>query len=206
MTRVWVKSRKHDRFYRAAKRQAYRSRAAIKLSQIDNQYRVFRDGDVVVDLGAAPGGWSQIARERVGAKGRVLAVDRLSIRPLEGVAFIRGDFAEGRTQARVFEQLHKPADVVLSDMAPQLSGHHEYDAARALALAEAARSFAARALRQGGTLLVKAFPGEDYDAFLTLLRQDFADVRAVKPKASSHVSSELFVLARGRIGVSGGSQ
>ncbi len=200
MTKAWVKTRKHDRYYRAAKRQAYRSRAAIKLSQIDNEHRIFRDGDVVVDLGAAPGGWSQIARERVGPKGRVLAVDRVTFRPLDGVVGIRGDFSEGRTQARVFELLRTPADVVLSDMAPHLSGHHEYDTARSLDLAEAARSFAVRALRPGGTLLVKAFQGEDYDTFLAALRQDFAEVRAVKPKASSHQSSELFLLARSRIG------
>lgn len=200
MTRAWVKSRKHDRYYRAAKRQAYRSRAAIKLAQIDNEHTIFRAGDVVVDLGAAPGGWSQIARERVGSKGRVLAVDRVGIRPLEGVESVRGDFADGRTQARVFESLRRPADVVLSDMAPHLSGHNEYDAARALGLAEAARSFAVRALRPGGTLLVKAFQGEDYDALLLALREAFVDVRAVKPKASSSRSSELFILARGRIG------
>jgi 23S rRNA (uridine2552-2'-O)-methyltransferase len=200
VTRAWVKGRKHDRYYRAAKRQDYRSRAAIKLSQIDNEHGIFRNGDIVVDLGAAPGGWSQIARERVGPKGRVLAVDRLGFRPLDGVAVIRGDFSEGRTQARIFELLRTPADVVLSDMSPHLSGHHEYDAARALELAEGARFFAVRALRPGGTLLVKAFPGEDYEGLLSALRQDFVEVRAVKPKASSRRSSELFLLARGRIG------
>src|SRR5207253_11235103 len=105
MGKAWVKARRHDRFYRAAKKQAYRSRAAIKLSQIDRRYGLFREGDVVVDLGAAPGGWSQIARERVGPSGRVLAVDPTAIAPLTGVEILRGDFREPRVQALLFEKL-----------------------------------------------------------------------------------------------------
>jgi len=147
VTKAWIKARKHDRYYRAAKRQAYRSRAAIKLAQIDDRYGVFREGDVVVDLGAAPGGWSQVARERVGPKGRVIAVDLASVPPLEGVEFLRGDFSEANVQARIFETLGNPADVVMSDAAPHLSGARSYDVARSLELAEAALSFAVRALR-----------------------------------------------------------
>jgi 23S rRNA (uridine2552-2'-O)-methyltransferase len=196
--KAWLKGRKHDRYYRAAKRQSYRSRSAIKLSQIDNRYGVFEPGDVVVDLGAAPGGWSQVARERIGPEGRVLAVDQIGFPPIEGVESVRGDFTEGTTQARVFEALRKPADVVLSDMAPHLSGHREYDAARSFELAEAARSFAVRALRDSGTLLVKVFPGEDYRPFVARLRADFIDVRTLKPRASSARSTEVFLLARGR--------
>ncbi len=198
--KAWVKSRKHDRYYRAAKRQEYRSRAAIKLSQIDREYGLFRPGATVVDLGAAPGGWSQIASERVGPKGRVLAVDIAPMRPIEGVDILRGDFTEAAVQAVVFERLRKPADVVLSDMAPRLSGQKPYDEARTFELADAALSFAARALRPGGDFLVKVFQGEDYRPFLDRVALHFEALKGVKPKASSPGSPEIYVLARGRGG------
>ena len=198
--KAWVKSRKHDRYYRAAKRQEYRSRAAIKLSQMDRDYGLFHPGDTVVDLGAAPGGWSQVARERVGPKGRVLAVDLVSMPPIEGVEMVRGDFTQPAVQARLFEDLGRPADVVLSDMAPHLSGNKPYDDARALELADAALSFATRALRPGGDLLVKVFQGEGYREFLYRAASHFEGVKGVKPKASTPASAEIYVLARGRIG------
>lgn len=194
-----MKSRKHDRYYRAAKKQEYRSRSAIKLSQIDREYGLFRPGAVVVDLGAAPGGWSQVARERVGPKGRVLAVDLAPLRPIEGVEFLRGDFTEPVVQARLFELLRKPADVVLSDMAPHLSGNKSYDDARALVLADAAVSFAVRALRPGGDLLVKVFQGFGYSGFLKRTAEHFEGVKGVKPKASTPSSAETYILARGRL-------
>ena len=198
--KAWVKSRKHDRYYRAAKKQDYRSRAAIKLSQMDRDYGLFRRGDIVVDLGAAPGGWSQVARQRVGPKGRVLAVDLVSMSPIEGVEMFRGDFTQAAVQARLFEQLGRPADIVLSDMAPHLSGNKPYDEARALELGDAALSFAARALRRGGDLLVKVFQGEGYRPFLERVASHFEAVKGVKPKASAAASAEIYVLARGRIG------
>lgn len=200
MPKAWVKSRKHDRYYRAAKRQEYRSRAAIKLSQIDRDYGLFRPGATVVDLGAAPGGWSQIAAERVGPKGRVIAVDLAPMRPLEGVEVLRGDFTEAAVQAKVFEALGRPADVVLSDMAPHLSGQKPYDEARTFELADAALSFATRALRPGGDFLVKVFQGEDYRPFLDRVALHFGALKGVKPKASTPGSAEIYVLARGRIG------
>ncbi len=198
--RAWVKARKHDRYYRAAKKQAYRSRAAIKLSQMDRDYGLFHPGDVVVDLGAAPGGWSQIARERVGPKGRVLAVDLVSVPAIDGVEMLRGDFTQPSVQARLFELLKRPGDIVLSDMAPHLSGNKPYDDARALELADAALSFAVRALRPGGDLLVKVFQGEGYREFLERAATRFEGVKGIKPRASSATSAELYVLARGRIG------
>ncbi len=197
--KAWIKARKHDRFYRAAKRQKYRSRAAIKLSEIDRDYGVFRAGAVVVDLGAAPGGWAQIAQERVGPTGRVLAVDRVRVAPLEGVEFLQGDFPDERVQAVLFERLGKPADVVLSDMAPHISGNKTYDAARTLELAEAARSFAVRALRPGGVFLVKLFQGDGYREFLDRVAEDFEAAKGVKPKASAPESAEIYVLAKGRL-------
>lgn len=199
VTRAWVKTRKHDRYYRAAKRQAYRSRAAIKLSQIDRAYGLFRPGDVVVDLGAAPGGWAQVARERVGDQGRVIAVDVVRIAPMEGIETFRGDITEPDVRGQLFELLRKPADVVLSDMAPRLSGTADYDEARSLDLAEAARSFAVRALRPGGRFLVKVFQGAGYRAFLEKVAADFEGVKGVKPKASSPRSAEIYVLAVGRL-------
>ncbi len=195
-----MKSRKHDPYYRAAKRQAYRSRAAIKLSQIDRDYGLFREGDTVVDLGASPGGWSQIARERVGPKGRVLAVDLAPLQAIEGVEFVRGDFTSSNVQARLFETLGRPADVVVSDMAPHLSGQRAYDEARTLELARAALSFAVRALRPGGDFLVKVFQGEEYPAFLRDVAAHFEAAKGVKPRASAPASREIYVLARGRIG------
>lgn len=198
--KAWVKSRKHDRYYRAAKRQAYRSRSAIKLSQIDRDYGLFRPGDTVVDLGASPGGWSQVAWEHVGPKGRVLAVDLAPVKPIEGVEVLRGDFTTGAVQARLFELLRRPADIVLSDMAPHLSGTRSYDEARTLELADAALSFAARALHPGGDLLVKVFQGPGYRAFLERVAAHFEAVKGVKPKASTPASAEIYVLARGRIG------
>jgi len=198
MGKAWVKARKHDRFYRAAKRQEYRSRAAIKLSQIDLRYGLFRDGDVVVDLGAAPGGWSQIARERVGRAGRVLAVDVARLVPIERVEFLRGDFGDPRIRSELFERLRNPADIVLSDMAPKLSGNRAVDVARELDLADTALSFAIRALRPGGSFLVKVFQGAGYPAFLRRVGEHFQAVKGVKPSASSARSPEIYVLAIGR--------
>ena len=199
MGKAWIKARRHDRFYRAAKKQAYRSRAAIKLSQIDRRIGLFQAGDVVVDLGAAPGGWSQIARERIGPSGRVLAVDLGSLVPLEGVEFLRGDFRDPKVQATLFEKLRRPADVVISDMGPKLSGHRAVDVARSLDLGEAALSFAIRALRPGGSFLVKVFQGDGYREFLRRVAADFEAAKGIKPSASSPGSAELYVVAVGRL-------
>ncbi|TLZ67848.1 MAG: RlmE family RNA methyltransferase [Methanobacteriota archaeon] len=199
MGKAWVKTRHHDRFYRAAKKQAYRSRSAIKLSQIDNRIGLFHEGDVVVDLGAAPGGWSQIARERIGPKGRVIAVDLGSFAPLDGVEFLRGDFQNPKVQATLFERLGRPADIVMSDMAPRLSGHRAVDVARSLDLGEAALSFGIRALRPGGAFLVKIFQGDGYPAFLRRVAEGFEAAKGIKPSASSPQSAELYVVAVGRL-------
>jgi 23S rRNA (uridine2552-2'-O)-methyltransferase len=199
MGKAWVKARRHDRFYRAAKKQAYRSRAAIKLSQIDLRYGLFREGDVVVDLGAAPGGWSQIARERIGPSGRVIAVDLVAISPLAGVEILRGDFREPHVQALLFERLGRPANVVVSDMSPRVSGNAAVDVARSLDLAEAALAFAVRALRPRGQFLVKVFQGDGYREYVRHVGEYFAPAKGVKPSASSEKSSEIFILGQGRL-------
>jgi len=199
MGKAWVKARRHDRFYRAAKRQSYRSRAAIKLSQIGRRYSLFREGDVVVDLGAAPGGWSQVAGECVGPKGRVIAVDQVTLSPLKGVEVVRGDFTHSEVQARVFELLRHPADVVISDLSPKLTGHRSVDVARSFELAEAGLSFAVRALRPGGHFLVKVFQGDGYREFLRRVSEHFEHVKGVKPSSSTPSSPEIYVLAQGRL-------
>ena len=199
MGKAWIKGRKHDRYYRAAKRQGYRSRAAIKLSQIDDRYAVFHERDVVVDLGAAPGGWSQVARERIGPRGRVIALDFDTIAPIDGVEALRGDFSHPDVQVRLFEILGKPADVVMSDMAPRLSGTRPYDVARSLELADVALAFAERALTPGGTFLAKVFQGEGYRELVARVRGSFEAVKAVKPRASAGSSAEIYVLAKGRL-------
>jgi 23S rRNA (uridine2552-2'-O)-methyltransferase len=199
MGKAWVKARKHDRFYRAAKKQSYRSRAAIKLSQIDLRYGLFEPGDVVVDLGAAPGGWSQVGRERIGAKGRVIAVDLAAMSPIDGVEILRGDFTRPEIQAELFETLRKPADVVMSDTSPRLSGNRSLDVARILDLADVALSFAVRALRPDGRFLVKVLQGDGYPPFVRRVGERFEAVKGVKPTASSATSAEIYVLAMGRL-------
>ena len=199
MGKAWVKARRHDRFYRAAKKQAYRSRAAIKLSQIDLRYGLFREADVVVDLGAAPGGWSQIARERIGPSGRVIAVDLVAISPLAGVEILRGDFREPQVQALLFERLGRPANVVVSDMSPRVSGNAAVDVARSLDLAEAAPAFAVRAIRPRGQILVKVFQGDGYREYVRHVAKYFSQVKGVKPSASSEKSSEIFIFGKGRL-------
>src|SRR6267378_4290865 len=189
MGKAWVKARRHDRFYRAAKKQ----------SQIDHRIGLFREGDVVVDLGASPGGWSQIAQERIGPSGRVLAVDLAPFVPLDGVEFLHGDFRDPKVQATLFERLRRPADVVMSDMAPKLSGHRAVDVARSLDLGEAALSFAIRALRPGGSFLVKVFQGDGYPEFLRRVAGRFDAAKAMKPSASSPASAEIYVIAAGRL-------
>jgi len=199
MGKAWIKARRHDRFYRAAKKQDYRSRAAIKLSQIDRRIGLFHPKDVVVDLGAAPGGWSQIARERIGPQGRVIAVDLGPMAPIAGVEILRGDFQDANVQTKLFEILGRPADVVMSDLAPKISGARSLDVARSLDLGEAARSFAVRALRPGGSFLVKLFQGDGYPAFLRRVGEAFEAARGIKPSASSPGSAEIYVIALGRL-------
>ncbi|GIX22315.1 MAG: ribosomal RNA large subunit methyltransferase E [Gammaproteobacteria bacterium] len=197
----WLAEHRRDRFVQQARREGYRSRAVYKLAEIDRRRKLLRPGACVVDLGAAPGGWSQYAAERVGARGRVVACDRLPMTPPAGVTFIQGDFQEEAVLAAVLEALAgRPVDVVLSDMAPDLSGVAAVDIPRALHLVELAHDLARRVLRPGGAFLCKLFQGSGSDAFLAALRADFASVRVLKPEASRDRSREVYVLAEGRRG------
>jgi 23S rRNA (uridine2552-2'-O)-methyltransferase len=183
-----------------AKREGYRSRAAYKLIELDDKYRFLKSGMTVVDLGAAPGGWSQIAARRVGAvngKGKVVAIDLLEMPEIAGVSFAQLDFLEQDAPEKLIAMMGGRADVVMSDMAANTTGHRKTDQLRILGLVEGAAAFACEVLNPGGTFLAKAFQsGADAD-LLAQLKRDFASVRHVKPAASRQDSSERYVLATG---------
>jgi 23S rRNA (uridine2552-2'-O)-methyltransferase len=188
-----------DEFVRRAKQEGYRSRSAYKLLEILDKDKLVRPGMTVVDLGAAPGGWSQVLAPIVGAKGQVIALDLLEMEPLRGVVAIRGDFSEEATLKLLDEQSgNRPIDLVVSDMAPNISGVGLVDQARSIHLAELALEFAGERLKTGGDLLVKVFQGSGLDEFRKALSCAFGSVAVRKPKASRDRSSEIYLLARGK--------
>ena len=188
-----------DEFVRRAKQEGYRSRSAYKLLEILDKDKLVRPGMTVVDLGAAPGGWSQVLAPIVGAKGQVIALDLLEMEPLRGVVAIRGDFSEEATLKLLDEQSgNRPIDLVVSDMAPNISGVGLVDQARSIHLAELALEFARERLKTGGDLLVKVFQGSGLDEFRKALSGAFGSVAVRKPKASRDRSSEIYLLARGK--------
>jgi len=189
----------NDEYVQRARREGYRSRAAFKLLEILEKDPVLRPGQVVVDLGAAPGGWSQVAAARVGPGGRVVALDLLEMAPLPGVEFLQGDFREASVLNRLTELLEgRPVDVVLSDMAPNISGIDAVDQPRAMYLCELALDFADQTLRPGGALVTKVFQGEGFDAYVRDLKARFGRLVARKPKASRPRSREVYLVATGR--------
>ncbi len=194
----WRKKQSEDPFVQRAAREGWRSRAVFKLAQIDEKTRIFRRGQTCIDLGAAPGGWSQYAARAVGASGRVIAVDLLPIEPLGGVTIIEGDLSVDSVLARVTASLEeRRADIVMSDMAPNISGMRAVDQARAMQLADDALAACGELLVSGGDFIVKLFQGEGYDAYIRGLRTHFSAVRQIKPKASRPESRETYALARG---------
>ena len=197
-SKQWLRRHVNDPYVQRSKREGYRSRSAYKLTEIDARDKLLKPGQVVVDLGAAPGGWSQVAAQRVGPSGRVVAIDLLEMEPLPGVAFVRGDFTKGSGLEAVGKLLGgRKADIVLSDMAPNMSGIAVSDQARSMELAELARDFAALHLQPQGAFLVKIFQGAGYDEYLKSLRAAFLEVVVRKPDASRDESAEQFLLARG---------
>lgn len=189
-----------DPYVRRAKHEGYRSRAAFKLAEILDKDKLVRPGSLVVDLGAAPGGWSQVLAPLVGSSGRVIALDLLEMAPIRNVEFILGDFSEPGPLARLELALGgRAVDLVVSDMAPNISGVTMVDQARSMLLAELALEFAVKWLKPGGSLLVKAFQGEGIDTYRKQLSAAFSSVAVRKPKASRDRSSELYLLARGRL-------
>ncbi|TAM11408.1 MAG: 23S rRNA (uridine(2552)-2'-O)-methyltransferase RlmE [Nevskiaceae bacterium] len=193
----WIAEHESDIYVRMARERNYRSRARFKLEELDARDHLLKPGMTVVDLGAAPGGWSQYARPRLGAKGRLVALDVLPMEPLAGVDFIEGDFRTDAVLA-AFEACvgNAGVDLVLSDMAPNISGVTSADQAAAMELAELALDFACRHLCAQGALLMKLFSGEGCDAFVASVRQHFGKVVIRKPKASRARSRELYLLAR----------
>ena len=195
----WLAEHFSDEFVKRAQQRGLRSRAAFKLEEIDARDRLLQPGSVVVDLGAAPGGWSQYAVKRLAGRGRVLALDLLPMDPLPGAELVLGDFSERQVLERLQALLGgQPVDLVLSDMAPNISGEADVDQARAMALAELALEFAVEHLRPGGDLLLKAFQGVGYEDLVRALRERFASVAVRKPKASRARSREVYLLARDR--------
>jgi len=195
----WLREHFNDPFVKRAQAEGWRSRAVFKLEELIERDRLLKPGMVVVDLGAAPGGWSQVARQRLGGNGRVIALDILPMQGIGGVEFIQGDFRE----ESVLQQLQTlldgaPVDLVLSDMAPNLSGMSAVDQPRSMHLVELAEEFAAAHLREGGAFLAKVFQGEGFDALVRRLRGDYARVSMRKPKASRARSPEVYALATGR--------
>jgi len=196
-SRAWLERQLSDPYVARAKRDGLRSRAAYKLTEIDDKYKVFKSGSRVVDLGAAPGGWSEIAIKRVGAKGRIIALDILDMKPITGVEFLHLDFLDNSAPNQLKELLGGPADVVLSDMAANTTGHRQTDHLRIMALAEAAVQFAREVLAPGGVFLCKVLQGGTEANLLAELKRDFESVKHVKPPASRTDSAELYLLARG---------
>jgi 23S rRNA (uridine2552-2'-O)-methyltransferase len=199
-SRQWLTRQLNDPYVRRAKDEGYRSRAAYKLAEIDDKARFLKRGARVVDLGAAPGGWSQIAAERIGTKdgkGKVVAIDRLNIEAIPGVAFMQLDFLDEEAPERLKEMLGGPADVVLSDMAGNTTGHRQTDHLKIVALVETAVEFACEVLAPGGTFLAKVIQGGTEHTLLAELKKSFASVKHVKPPASRADSAELYVLAQG---------
>nr|WP_245416083.1 RlmE family RNA methyltransferase [Microvirga sp. 17 mud 1-3] len=193
----WLERQLNDPYVARAKREGYRSRAAYKLLEIDEKYHILKSGQRVVDLGAAPGGWSQIAARKVGEKGRVVGIDLLPIDPMPGVEFVQLDFLDESAPDKLIEMLGGPADIVMSDMAANTTGHKKTDHLRIMGLAEAAIAFAREIMAPGGVFIAKVFQGGTESQLLADLKRDFATVRHVKPAASRADSSELYVMATG---------
>lgn len=194
----WLKEHFDDPYVLKAKQDGYRSRASYKLLELNEKDRLFHPGMTVVDLGAAPGGWSQIAIEKVGDNGVVIASDILEMEPIAGVTFIQGDFTEDAVYDQIMASIgDRPVDLVISDMAPNMSGMSAIDQPRAMHLVELALDLAERTLKKDGVFLAKVFQGEGFDQYLKQIRENFKTVITRKPEASRARSREVYLLAKG---------
>jgi 23S rRNA (uridine2552-2'-O)-methyltransferase len=196
-SRRWLERQLNDPYVARAKREGYRSRAAFKLAEIDDKAHILKPGARVIDLGAAPGGWSQIAAQRIGERGRLVAIDVLPMEPMTGVDFVRLDFLGHTAPEKLKAMLGGPADVVLSDMAANATGHARTDHLKIMALVAAAADFAREVLRPGGAFLAKVLQGGTEAQLLAALKRDYRSVKHVKPPASRADSPELYLLATG---------
>lgn len=193
----WVQERRNEYYYKLAKKLHYRSRASFKLMQIDDRFGIFKEGDSVVDLGASPGGWLQVAKERVGERGKVIGVDLRPIRHLDGVVTIMGDITEDSTMIELLEKIGGKADTVLSDMAPDIGGNYSTDHARSVDLCMYAVGVCDRVLKKNGKLVVKVFMGDMMDSLRKEIESRFRSVIMHSPAASRETSSEMYIIAKG---------
>ena len=199
-SKLWLERLLNDPYVARAKREGFRSRAVYKLAEIDDKFHFLKPGGKVVDLGAAPGGWSQLVAKRVGAaqgKGRVVAIDILKMESVAGVDFLELDFLDEKAPQILRDVLGGPADVVLSDMAANATGHRQTDHLKIMALAEMAAEFAGEVLKPGGAFVAKVLQGGTEASLLARLKRDFATVKHVKPAASRPDSAELYLVATG---------
>ena len=200
----WFQDRQREAYYRKAKKEGYRARSAYKIQQIHERFTVVRKGEVVVDLGAAPGGWAQMLVELVGPQGLVVGVDLQRIKPITGARFLQGDFTRRETQDRlsaVLAEVHRAkVDAVVSDMAPDMSGNYELDQVRSVQLAEIALAFADKHLREGGAFVCKVFEGADFPIFRKEVKRRFKRVSQYHPAASRKSSSEIYMVGKHYLG------
>ena len=206
-SRKWIEERRRDAFYRKAKREGYRSRAVYKLKEIDRKFRILRRGQAVIDLGAAPGGWLQYVAETIGNKGTVIGVDIKEITPLpyENVKTLKADVFQENIEKQILKLLGSKADVILSDLSPQISGVWEVDVARSVAICERVVELSRKLLKKDGKLVMKIFEGIDTKRILSLLKRDFSFIKLFKPTASRKKSSELYIICLGYRKFSGNS-
>lgn len=198
MSKRWNNERKEDPYYKMAKKENYHSRASYKLLQLNNKFKIIKNGDYILDLGAAPGGWSQVALEKVGEEGLVVGVDLQRIKPVEGDNFvgIMGDFTQEETINQIYDITGRKVDAVLSDASPKLSGVKEVDQLRSFELARGVLKISRSILKPGGALVIKAFQGEEFENLLKEIKKEFKSVKTTKPPSSHKKSVEMYVIAK----------
>ena len=196
MTR-WYQEKKKEYFYNEAKRKGYRSRSAFKLKQIQNKFKIIKKTDFVLDLGAAPGGWSQVSNEIIGKNGKIIGIDLLNIKPIDGIQFLQEDITEKSTILKIIKIVgEKGVDVLLSDMSPNISGNYSIDHANSIHLCKQSLNLADKILKDNGNFLCKLFMGEEFDDFIKIFKNKFKNVKLYSPPASRKSSSEIYIIGR----------
>lgn len=193
----WYSEKKREHFYNEAKRQGYRARSAFKLKQIQKKFNIISNTDIVIDLGAAPGGWSQVAKELVGESGLIIGVDIQPIKPIVGVVFIQGDITDKQTIEKINQQMKdKKADVIISDISPDITGNYSVDQANSIWLCKNAFETSKIMLKTGGNFICKIFEGEDTKKYIDTVKKDFQMIKKFSPNASRKSSSEIYLIAK----------
>lgn len=196
MTR-WYQEKKKEYFYNEAKRKGYRSRSAFKLKQIQNKFKIIKKTDFVLDLGAAPGGWSQVSNEIIGKNGKIIGIDLLNIKPIDGIQFLQEDITEKSTILKIIKIVgEKGVDVLLSDMSPNISGNYSIDHANSIHLCKQSLNLVDKILKDNGNFLCKLFMGEEFDDFIKIFKNKFKNVKLYSPPASRKSSSEIYLIGR----------